>query len=369
VVTGNRGDFLSFVADEKKRDDAMAIGEAVNRGLSSFSPDMMFESLVKDYKTARDIYGKKLLRLLTGFDDSFIESSINIPEFQREMQQNIRQRVLRLRQEKMLDRNNEITEDAMDLASKMMYMDELDRLSAFGLGEKDYRISSDLGEADELKRYSRGDRYQDISVRKTVRQAVRRSSHEIRREDLRVFTKKTKGKISIVYALDASGSMRGEKVIACKKAGIALAYKAIEERDSVGLLAFSKEIGRELPPTRDFNALLSEIGSIRAAGQTDIAHTLRKALELFPKDDKTRHVVLISDAMPNIGENPEKETLDAASLLASSRITSSVVGIKLEPEAMSLARKVAEIGQGRFYEIKDPENIDLAVLEDYYRIA
>jgi Mg-chelatase subunit ChlD len=366
---GNRGDFLSFVEDEKKRDDAMTIGEAVNRGLSSFTPDMMFESMVKDYKMAKELYGKKLLRMLTGFDDSFIESSINRPEFQRELQQNLRQKALRLRQEKMLDRNNEITEDAMNIASKLMYMEEIDRLSTFGLGDKDYRISSDLGEPDELKKYSRGDRYQDISVRKTVRQAVRRSHDAIDIADLRTFSKKTKGKIMVVYALDASGSMKGEKIIACKKAGIALAYKAIEEKDSVGLMAFSKDVDKELAPSRDFNALLQEISLIRASGQTDIALTLRKSLELFPRQAATKHVVLITDAMPTIGEHPEKESLEAASLVASSKITISVIGIKLDDESLRLAKKIAEIGQGRFYEIKDPENIDLAVLEDYYRIS
>ena len=37
----------------------------------------------------------------------------------------------------------------------------------------------------------------------------------------------------IIYGLDASGSMKGNKLKAAKKAGIALAFKAIEEKNTV----------------------------------------------------------------------------------------------------------------------------------------
>ena len=40
--------------------------------------------------------------------------------------------------------------------------------------------------------------------------------------------------------------MKGPKIGACKRAGIALAYKAIEEKDKVGLIVFGILIGVEV---------------------------------------------------------------------------------------------------------------------------
>jgi len=44
-----------------------------------------------------------------------------------------------------------------------------------------------------------------------------------------------------------------------------------------------------------------------------------------------------------------------------------VVGVKID-DGEELAKKIVEIGQGRFYKVKDLENLDLIVLEDYYSL-
>ncbi len=74
---------------------------------------------------------------------------------------------------------------------------------------------------------------------------------------------------SIIYALDASSSMKGEKIEMSKKAGVALAYNAIKNKDKVGLVVFGSEIKEEITPTEDFNYLLNKITTIRATKQTD----------------------------------------------------------------------------------------------------
>ena len=43
--------------------------------------------------------------------------------------------------------------------------------------------------------------------------------------------------------------------------------------------------------------------------ETDIVATLRKAIELFPSEGITKHLMLITDALPTVGEEPEKDTL------------------------------------------------------------
>ena len=163
--------------------------------------------------------------------------------------------------------------------------------------------------------------------------------------------------------------MKGAKIDACKRAGIALAYKAINEKDKVGLIVFGSEIKETVEPTSDFTLLLREITKVRASKQTDIVATLKKAIEIFPNESITKHLILITDALPTIGKKPEEETLQEASIARNQGITISLIGINLNEKGKRLAEKVTEIGQGRLYVVKDIENIDKVVLEDYYSVV
>ena len=111
-----------------------------------------------------------------------------------------------------------------------------------------------------------------------------------------------------------------------------------------------------------------EIAKIRASKQTDLVATLKKAIELFPSGNITKHLILITDALPTIGKQPEEETLKEASMARNQGITISLIGINLNENGKKLAEKIAEIGQGKLYIIKDIESIDKVVLEDYYSI-
>src|SRR3989338_5353069 len=146
--------------------------------------------------------------------------------------------------------------------------------------------------------------------------------------------------------------MKGRKIDACKKAGIALAYKAINEKDKVGLIVFGSEVKETIQPTSDFNLLLKEITRIMASKETDIVSTLQKAIELFPGDKITKHLILITDALPTKGDEPEKSTLEEASIARSKGITISVIGIDLDEKGKKLAEKIVEIGEGRLYAVK-----------------
>jgi Mg-chelatase subunit ChlD len=169
--------------------------------------------------------------------------------------------------------------------------------------------------------------------------------------------------------MDSSGSMKGKKIETSKKAGIALAYKATQEKDKVGLLIFGDEIISKVEPTTDFSRLLKEVVSVRAASQTDFVKTIKKSIEMFPSTDVTKHLMLLTDALPTVGEEPEKETLEAVSAARSNDITISVIGINLDEKGKALAEKIVEIGQGKLYVVKDLEELDKIVLEDYYAVA
>ncbi len=356
----------TVLESEEAINEGKLIMESLNQGISSFIPDQIFENLVKDFKVAKSIYGEKLLRQLTNEDEDALSRNLRLPEYQRIIKKRIQEKIEKLKDSELVNKSFGLTEKGYELAAFSLYMEELDHLNAKGLiGEKLNESISHYGDKIDFKKFKKGDRYKDIYLKRTLRKAIRRSHKDIAVDDLEVYQRQSKGKIYIVYGLDASGSMKGEKIKICKKAGIALAYKAINELDKVGLLVFGSDIESVIEPTTDFNLLLREIIKITAKKETNIALTIRKAIEIMPSENVTKHLILVTDSLPTYGKNPEKETLDAVSEAIYSGLTISVVGINLDEKGKKLAQEISEIGKGKLYEVKKLEELDSIIIQDY----
>ena len=356
--------------DKEIVQEGRLIKEALNQGISSFTMDMVFEQLVKNYSLAKQLFGEAMIRELTGYRPEYVRKNIHVPEFQKELRASISANIQNLQDRKLLEKDGSITGMGFYLASLVLYAEELDHLIPKGaFGEKTAKKQFIYGDRSNLKEYKKGDRYRDIALRSSIKLAVRRAHTSLLKSDLKTFEKESKGRVNIIYALDASGSMRGQKIDVCKKAGIALAYKAMQEKDKVGLIVFGSEIKEEIPPTHDFGLLLSEIAQIRASRETNLALTLKKAIELFPDTHVTKHLIVLSDALPTVGKDPEKETLEMVSLARSHGITISVIGIQLDARGKQLAEKMAQLGEGRLYIVRNLEEVDRIVLEDYYSVV
>ncbi len=355
--------------DKNKIKEGTIIKEALNVGLNAFTPDLLFEQITKNYSVAKKLYGPKLIRELTDYNPGYVDRNIKIPEFQREVRKNITKNVEKLKKEGILEKDGAISEMGYKLASLILYTEELDKLIPKGFfGRKVHKDSYIYGDKEDIKDYKKGDRYRDLAIKKSITLAIRRGSSQISKDNLKSHERQSKGQIYLIYALDSSGSMKGKKIEACKKAGIALAFKAIDERDKVGLMVFGSEIKEKIMPTLDFRMLLDRITRIKAAKETNLAKTIKEAVNMFPRKEATKHLMLITDAMPTVGKNPEKETLEAVSLANASGITISLIGTGVDKKAVELANKITSLGKGKLYVLKDLENLDRIVLEDYYSI-
>ena len=356
--------------DKQTIEDGKLINECMNKGIGAFSPDLMFEQLVTNYSMAKDLYGKTIIKSMTSYDPGYVEKNRKFPEFQKELKKKINDNVEKLRENGILDDDNSVTEKGIKIASLTIFNEELDSLNAKGiLGEKIHKKDFIYGDKEGTKTYKKGDRYRDLALKKSIKLAIRRNKKQLSKAELKTFERQSKGQIHVIYALDSSGSMKGGKVNACKKAGIALAYKAIDKKDKTGLIIFGSKVREEIAPCLDFPLLLDTITRIKyAREETDLQKAIMKSIELFPNKDITKHLLLITDAMPTKGEDPEKETLEAVSLARNNNITISLVGIQLDKKAKKLAEKITQIGNGKLYVIRDIENIDKIVLEDYYGV-
>ncbi len=79
----------------------------------------------------------------------------------------------------------------------------------------------------------------------------------------------------------------------------------------------------------------------------------------------TKHLIIITDAIPTAGKDPLRITLEAASTARDSGITTSIIGIGLEKEGELLASQIVQLGGGRLYKVNALEELDTIVLEDY----
>ncbi len=353
--------------DKKVINDGKIIQEALNRGIGSFTPDLMFEHIVKNYSVAAQLFGETLIKLLVGYDGQYLQRNLRIPEFSRELKKKLEDKITEMREQGLIDNEGFVSKQGIELASIVLYVEELEALQSKGLLGTGKTLAV-YGEKGELREFKQGDTYKSITIRPSLKLALKRGHTKISEKDLKATTKIAKGKTSIIYGLDSSASMKGKKLEICKKAGIALAYKAIAQNDKVGIISFASTIKDFIAPTQDFSALLHSITKITASEQTNFHRAIDKTTELFPREKTTKHLLILTDALPTAGMQPEKETIEAVSHASDQGITTSIIGIQLDEKGEKLAKEIARVGKGRFFVVKDLEELDRIVLEDYYAL-
>lgn len=356
-------------ADSDAIDLGNMVMHAVNNGVSMFTPEMAMSKLVNNFKEAERLYGETMIRQLTGYDARYVEKNVRIPEFRRLIEENIKQNIDGLKRDGVLGAQGAITDQALELATVVLAVQELEHLHARGvLGERVHRKRSVSGSREETTRYT-DEPYHLLNVQQSIKVAVRRGHARLLADDLRAHRRAARGRTDVVYGIDVSGSMKGEKLAAAKRAGVALAYKAIRSGDKVGLVVFGKEVEARIAPTRSFDALLSRIARLRAGSETDLAASIRSGMRLFPASSDRQHMILLTDALPTVGADPDALVLQAASEAAAAQVSVSIVGIGLDERGEALARRIVDITHGRLLVVKDVDDLDIVVLEEYGRLA
>ncbi len=343
------------------------VNEAMNNGITSFMPDMMFEQMVDNFKMAKNIFGETILKQASGYNPDYIERNIKIPEFKRELRERIRKNLDDLRDKGILGKDYTISEKGLKMASLVMYIEELDHIIPKGMfGEVIHKKYAQYGDHEDVKPFNKSHRYRDIALKQSIKTALRRGHRQLKVDDLKSFDRQSKGQLEIIYGLDASGSMKGKKMEVAKKAGVALAYNAIENKDKVGLIVFGEEVKHSIPPCQKFPLILEHITKTKPAKETDLVSVMKEAIELFSPGNITKHLILLTDALQTVGD--KNDVLDVASMAREAGITITIVGIKLDREGADLAKQMTEITKGKLYVVASLENIDTLILQDYYEL-
>ncbi len=110
----------------------------------------------------------------------------------------------------------------------------------------------------------------------------------------------------IVFVIDVSGSMDGEKLAQAKQS-LKYALGKLDPQDRVAILAFSDtvmEFSSQLIPADESNraALQAWAEKLEASGGTNINDALLRGLSFFEANDRLKMLVFLTDGEPTTGE-------------------------------------------------------------------
>lgn len=173
----------------------------------------------------------------------------------------------------------------------------------------------------------------------------------IHTSDIRVKRREHRAGATIVFAVDASGSMGARRrMIATKDAILSLLFDAYQKRDRVGMIAFRGQTAQVvLPITRSIDLAQNRLQKLPTGGRTPLAQGLLLARQMIHtkknKDEDTIPLlILITDGRANDTQcdDPVGEAMTAAQAIARDGIQSVVIDTEKELVPLGIAAQVAE---------------------------
>ncbi|MEA5407654.1 VWA domain-containing protein [Haloarculaceae archaeon H-GB2-1] len=204
-----------------------------------------------------------------------------------------------------------------------------------------------------------------IDAAASVRAAASRGSTTIQSRDLRRSVRAGDTSALVVFAVDASASMRGPMRTA-KGVAIDLLQDAYEQRDEVALVAFAGEDAEVLlPPTDSVTLAARHLKELPTGDRTPLPAGMQAAGEVIDRaDPDVGIVVLVTDGRPNTAEgSPTAQTRRAAKQLASQDAHVVVVDAGRDGDRSALTADIAAITDGEHAPLSalSPERVEQAV--------
>ncbi len=175
----------------------------------------------------------------------------------------------------------------------------------------------------------------------------------------------------IVFVIDHSGSMRGEKIDQAREA-LDYCLKHLDRRDRFNVIAFSTEVeplagelcavsSRSLRDAREF------VGRLEAGGSTNIERALATALECDFTTQRPAIVMFVTDGLPTEGEQDPARILEGLRD-ASARVRVFPFGVGYDVNAIFLDQLALEHGGAPSY-VRPAENLGERIAAFYDQVA
>ncbi len=192
---------------------------------------------------------------------------------------------------------------------------------------------------------------------------------DVREQDLRKKVRTRKVGASIVFCVDASGSMGASKRIEAAKAAVLdLLVDAYQRRDRVSLVSFRGDSADVvLAPTGSVELANLKLRSLPTGGATPLAHGIMKSLELIAGElrrqpDTVPWLVLVTDGRANVGLDGGMGSEDAkvaAARVKAAGVHAVVIDTTSGTSTQSAARDIARVAGADYVRV---QNLDGAAI-------
>jgi len=167
-----------------------------------------------------------------------------------------------------------------------------------------------ISEKSSIRKYMKSDTYRMMSPRHTLKRVIRKGKNfdEINVDDIRCFEKESITGKDIAVCLDVSESMKeGLKLFYAKLAAAGVAKTASENKDRVCIVSFSNTAETVCPLSADLYKISQALLNVQTGKYTNAADAVKTARSLLKKGNATnqKQIIMISDGFPNISSEEE----------------------------------------------------------------
>ena len=178
-------------------------------------------------------------------------------------------------------------------------------------------------------------------------------------------------KKDILFILDTSGSMSGEKIEQAK-AALKYCLNHLNKQDRFTIISFSsgvRQFSEELVPvSKNRERALRYVDEMDAAGGTNINEALLKALEIANTSNRPVSMVFLTDGLPTVGERDEGKIIKNVSDQNKKQVKIFTFGVGYDVNTY-LLDKIASDNNAVSDYIEPDENIELVISEFYNKIS
>jgi magnesium chelatase subunit D len=302
----------------------------------------------------------------------FSEQKMENDKLDQSMQKHKEQKQKQQKNEQPQDQNQK-TEEVPDSSTETFFeagepykvnqavlkIDKKDSFSRKGSGRRSKTIT---GEGRHVKSIIPSGKVTDLAFGATFRAAapyqLARNGElaiNIKTEDLREKVRERKIGNTLLFVVDASGSMGAQsRMVAAKGAVLSLLVDAYQKRDRVGLVAFKGNKAEVLlPPTSSVELARKYLQSLPTGGKTPLAQGLMKGFEVLNREKELNKniiplLILLSDGKANVSMGsgkPVEEAKQIASVIKASGIRSLVIDSEQSFIGLGFAQEISnELG-------------------------
>lgn len=177
---------------------------------------------------------------------------------------------------------------------------------------------------------------------------------------------------SVIFVLDKSGSMSGNKIDQARKAA-EFVVRNLNEDDTFNIVAYDDQVETFKPELQRYDTdsrdeALAFLQNVRDGGSTDINAALTTAMGMLNDEDRPSYVLFLTDGLPTAGE--QNETKIAANCTGANDVGARVIvfGVGHDVNARLLDRISTDNGGVSEY-VKPDQGIEAAVSRFYRRIT